>query len=318
MHFHSIALKYFRETVRAKSIRKAADRLNTAPSAVNRQILKLESQISCKLFERSAAGMRLTSAGELFYLYAMKAQTDLERTLSEIDSLRGIRRGHVTVACEEGVAKDTLPQIVVEYRSHHPRVTFSIDVANMPSIVSAVAEGVADVGIAFSPVGDARVKRCAQVRVPIGAVVHPNHVFAYRKSLMLADLMGEPLVTSDSGYAIRHRLNEQFDGEGERLFKHAIETNSFEAITAAVKAGIGISIRSPVGIGGEIARGEVVFVPIRDRNFRFETITVLGASRRTLPIAAAAFVERLSRALELLAQPDDRPAITLVPTFAAE
>jgi DNA-binding transcriptional LysR family regulator len=317
MHFHSIALKYFRETVRAKSIRKAAERLNTAPSAVNRQILKLESQISCKLFERSAAGMRLTAAGELFYQYAVKAQADLERTLSEIDGLRGIRRGHVTIACEEGVAKDTLPGVVVDYRVHHPRVMFSIHVANMPSIVSAVAEGLVDIGIAFSPVGDARVKRCAQVKVPIGAAMHPRHAFAHRKSLKLADLVGEALVSSDCGYSIRHRLNEQFDGEGERLFKHAIETNSFEAMTAAIKLGIGIAIRSPVGIGGEIARGEVVFVPISDRNLRFETITVLGGGRHPLPVAAAAFVERLSSALELFSRPDDRPTITLAPTLVA-
>src|ERR1700730_1808833 len=205
MHFHSIALTYFRETVRAKSIRKAAERLNAAPSAVNRKILKLESQISCKLFERSAAGMRLTSAGELFYYYAMKAQADLERALSEIDGLRGMRRGRVTIACEEGVAKDTLPAVLVDYRLHHPGVTFSIHVANMPSIVAAVAEGLADIGIALSPAFDARVKRCAQVKVSIGAAMHPRHSFAHRRSLRLADLVGEPLVTFDCGYSIRRR-----------------------------------------------------------------------------------------------------------------
>jgi DNA-binding transcriptional LysR family regulator len=317
MHFHSIALKYFRETVRAKSVRKAAERLNAAPSAVNRQILKLEEQVSCKLFERSAAGMRLTSAGELFYHYVLKAHADLERTLSEIDDLRGIRRGLVTIACEEGVAKDALPAIIADYREDHPRVTFSINVANMPTIVTAIAEGLADVGIAFNPSGDARVKRRAQVKVPIGAVMHPDHTFAHRKSLKLADLVGEPLITSDGGYSIRHLLNEQFDGQGERLFRHVIETNSFEAMTASIKIGLGVGIRSQVGIAGEIARGDVVFVPINDRSFRTQTVTVLTGSRRPLPIAAAVFVERLGTALARLTQAEDHLDSALVPSLVA-
>jgi DNA-binding transcriptional LysR family regulator len=306
MHFHSIALKYFRETVRAKSVRKAAERLNAAPSAVNRQILKLEEQVCCKLFDRSAAGMRLTAAGELFYHYVLKAHADLERTLSEIDDLRGVRRGHVTISCEEGVAKDALPEIVAAYREDHPRVTFSINVANMPTIVAAIAEGVADVGIAFNPVGDARVRRRAQVKVPVGAVMLPDHVFARRGSLNLADLVGEPLIVSDAGYSIRHLMNEQFDGEGERLLRHVVETNSFEAMTANIKIGLGIGIRSPVGIGGEIARGEVVFVPISDHSFRSQTVAVLNATRRPLPIAAAVFVERLAASLARLGQTNDR------------
>src|SRR5260370_16662814 len=132
------------------------------------------------------------------------AHDDLGRPLSELADLRAVRRGHVTISCEEGVAKDALPQIVAAYREDHPRVTFSINVANMPTIVAAIAEGLADVGIAFDPVGDARVKRRAQVKVPVGAVMLPDHVFARRNSLKLADLVGEPLIVSAPAYPTPH------------------------------------------------------------------------------------------------------------------
>jgi DNA-binding transcriptional LysR family regulator len=315
MHFHWVALKYFRETVRAKSIRKAADRLNVAPSALNRQVLKLEEQVGCKLFERSAAGMRLTSAGEVFYHYVLRAQADLERALSEIDDLRGVRCGHVTVSCEEGLAKDLLPEIVADYRAGHPRVTFSITVRDMPTIVTEITDGVADIGIAFNPHRDRRVKRRAQVTVPIGAVMRPDHVFARRKTLKLADLVGEALIVPSGGYSIRHLLDEQFDGGGETLFKHMIETNSFEAMTANIMAGLGVGIRSQMGIRCEIARGDVVFVPITERNFQSETITVLSRIRRALPIAAEVFVEQLATALGQLAPAEPRIEGRLVPAL---
>src|SRR5262245_32945798 len=45
-------IRYFDEVARQGSIRRAADRLNVAPSAVNRQILKLEDELGAPLFER--------------------------------------------------------------------------------------------------------------------------------------------------------------------------------------------------------------------------------------------------------------------------
>jgi DNA-binding transcriptional LysR family regulator len=58
-------IRYFDEVARQGSIRKAADRLNVAPSAVNRQILKLEDELGAPLFERLPRGLRLTAAGEI-------------------------------------------------------------------------------------------------------------------------------------------------------------------------------------------------------------------------------------------------------------
>lgn len=56
VHVHLVALRYFGETVRTGSMRQAAEQLNVAASAVNRQILKLEDQLQCKLFDRRAKG----------------------------------------------------------------------------------------------------------------------------------------------------------------------------------------------------------------------------------------------------------------------
>ena len=65
LRIHSPAIHYFDMVRRCQSIREAARRLNVASSAVNRQILKLESEIGSPLFERLPAGLRLTAAGGL-------------------------------------------------------------------------------------------------------------------------------------------------------------------------------------------------------------------------------------------------------------
>jgi len=52
LRIHASAMLYFDAVRRAGTIREAARRLNVASSAVNRQILKLETEIGAQLFER--------------------------------------------------------------------------------------------------------------------------------------------------------------------------------------------------------------------------------------------------------------------------
>ena len=124
MHVHLIALRYFGETVRHGSMRQAAETLHVAASAINRQILKLEDQLQCKLFERLPEGVRLTAAGEVLYRYILGLERDLSRAIAEIDDLRGLRRGHVAISCEDGVARDFLPGVLSEFHRNFPRVTY--------------------------------------------------------------------------------------------------------------------------------------------------------------------------------------------------
>ena len=57
---HARVLRYLDEVVRRGSIRKAAEHLHVAPTAVNRQILDLEAELGTPLFERIHKRLRLT------------------------------------------------------------------------------------------------------------------------------------------------------------------------------------------------------------------------------------------------------------------
>lgn len=57
--------KYFNEVAETGSIRRVADRLHVAPSAVSRQIPLLEHSFGAMLLERSNTGIRLPTAGKM-------------------------------------------------------------------------------------------------------------------------------------------------------------------------------------------------------------------------------------------------------------
>lgn len=77
-----------------------------APSAISRQIARLESELDTLLFERRARGMVPSAAGELLAVHARHMQLEADRIGSEILALRGLQRGKVRLASSEGFAVD--------------------------------------------------------------------------------------------------------------------------------------------------------------------------------------------------------------------
>mgnify|MGYP001253027234 CR=1 FL=1 len=97
MQLHAAAIRYFDAVRRVGSIRGGARELNVASSAVNRQILKLESEIEAPLFERLNDGLKLTEAGELFARHVTTVLQDTSRFEDELAQIKGGKRGNIKV-----------------------------------------------------------------------------------------------------------------------------------------------------------------------------------------------------------------------------
>ena len=95
MSAFSPLVRYFEEVAEQKSIRRAAERLHIAPSAVTRQIAKFEDMLGMPLFERLPRGVRLTSAGEIMLANVRRMRRDFGGALGQIDAHKGMRRGKV-------------------------------------------------------------------------------------------------------------------------------------------------------------------------------------------------------------------------------
>src|SRR5580704_13907368 len=125
---HLRLLSHVVEIARTGSIRKAAEQLNLTPSAMNRRIQDLETEIGTPLFERRPRGVKLTTAGEMFVRYARSQIADAERMKSQVEDLRGLRRGPIQIACSQALALDFLAMRIADFQEQHPKVTFDCKV----------------------------------------------------------------------------------------------------------------------------------------------------------------------------------------------
>src|ERR1700691_4791599 len=148
---HLRILNYVDEVARAGSIRKAADRLNVTASSVNPRIADLEDELVTALFDRRPRGVRLTAAGEVFVHYLRGQSGEAERMKSQIEDLKGLRRGTVRIGCSQALALDFLPRQIPEFRKTHPLVSFDLQVVAHEWAMAALAAYEVDLVIVFRP-----------------------------------------------------------------------------------------------------------------------------------------------------------------------
>ncbi|RZI55105.1 MAG: LysR family transcriptional regulator, partial [Zymomonas sp.] len=149
---HLKLLHQVSEIAKAGSIRQAADRMNITASAMNRKIQDLEVEIGTPIFERRARGVKLTAAGEMFVRYVRSQIADAERLSSQVEDLRGLKRGPVKIACSQALALDFLPSQIGEFRKDNPRLVFDLKVMDHNAAINALIEYDVDLAIVYRAV----------------------------------------------------------------------------------------------------------------------------------------------------------------------
>jgi DNA-binding transcriptional LysR family regulator len=294
---HLRLLQYVDEVARAGSIRKAAARLNVTASAVNRRIADLERELDAELFERRPRGVRLTAAGETFLRYVRAQAADVERMRSQIEDLKGLRRGSVRIACSQALAPDFLPEQIALYRTRYPQVAFEVSVLDHERAMAALAAYDVDLVLVFRPPYLATFQPMTKLAQQLVVLMPSSHPLASRRIIRLRDCAAHPVALPERSIGGRQLLDEVI-ARSRLRFNIVAESNSFELLRGIVQRGVAISFQIRIGAMPRDDRGDLIARSIDDRDVP-QADLVLGQLRgRNLPIPSAVFAEQLMQALD--------------------
>jgi DNA-binding transcriptional LysR family regulator len=292
---HLRFLKYIDEVARAGSIRQAAERLHVAPSAVNRRLQDIEDELGTPIFERLPRGMRLTAAGELFIGYVRTRNAQLERVQSQIEELKGLRRGTVRLVVSQAVAPLFLPRAIADFRKNHQQVAFEVNVGDHVSALSTLRAYESDLSLVFNLAAEPDVERIAVVEQRLVALMHKSHPLAAGKGgVRLRDCAEYPLAMPNRDTGGRQML-ERFLLKSSVKLKPLIESNSFEFLRNCLYDGQTISFQ--IAIGAVADSGALVSREIDERGFPRGQLVLARLTGRQLPVIAHAFAAHIERAL---------------------
>lgn len=285
-------IRYFVEVARSGSIREASERLNVAPSALSRQIQNLEYKLGMPLFERRPRGMALTAAGEIYARYAQAVILESDRVRSDLEELRGLRRGVVRLATVEGVVANMVTTVIAKFRAKYPGIRFNLVTMGTDDVIAAVRDSTADVGISFHAQPDAAVRFVRRIRDPLTLLVHPDDALAGRRSITLTEALSFPIAVPEPGFGIRRLIDEQCRRLGQSL-PPALETNSIEALRGFARSGAGVALLPRSSVQREIRQGDVFTIPISDRALNQCSLDISVLAGRHLPTTISQFLSSL-------------------------
>jgi len=305
---HAAVLRYFDQVARQGSIRRAAEALHVASSAVNRQILKLEAEIGAQLFERLRSGVRLTPAGEVLLRHARETLSDFERSRLEIAGLAGTVTGHVRIVCLESLLLRFMPQVVAELAAAHPQLTLTVVGIDPGDASDELRSGRNDFGVLFMDRRIHGVDAQTSFVTSIGAVMRPDHPLASRQSLTFTDCAGYPIVMLYDRWLLDLTMATEFAESGEKLVPRVI-SNSIDFMRQVIEMGLGIGFFTPIGFIDEIERGELVHVGLAEPLLADSAIAILVPRGREPTLPARIAMEAIRRRLADFAKrlPQQRP-----------
>lgn len=267
MNLHSSLLQQLDAVARAGSIRGAAERLHVAASSINRRLIQLEESLGVALFARTSQGMRLTAAGEIVIAHVRQTLREEARMARRLQEVMGLRGARVRVSAVQGLTDGLLPRLILTFHDLHPVVQVTVRARIAGDVETDLANGDADIGLAYALPDTAGLPDSRPFRTRLGAVVAPRHPLAARSDLRLSDLDGWPLAIADETLSIHPLITDAFDRAGLRLTPR-YQTNSVGMLKYLTTTGATVTFLSRIDVDEDLRTGRLLWIPILGQELR--------------------------------------------------
>ena len=240
--------------------------------------------------------MRLTDAGQLVLRHSRDTLHDFARLRGDIDNLRGVVSGQVTITTLDSLTVHFLPETMARFVAAHPAVQIRVVALDPVETMHSVAQGHADLGLTFSPARRRGVSLLADVPSPMCAIMAHDHELAARSSLTLDECGASRLLYQDHSGSMQPFFGAEMDA-----FKSAhqplVVSNTLAVLKRLLLRGIGIAFYTRLGFTEELASGRLVAVPLDDERLSNLRLCLIAPSDRRPTVAADAMAEHLRQAL---------------------
>jgi len=280
-------LAAFHAVAEAGSVTLGAQRLLVSQPAVSKQVKELERALQARLFDRHAAGVRLTDAGRVLADYAGRIFSLASEAEAAMADLSSMRRGSLAVAASPSLGTYLLPGALVYFRQRFPGVRVAVEIEPSHVLRARLNEGAVDLGLTQADVHWPELVSQTLGEDELVAIAAPSHPLARKRRVTPEMLCAEPFVVRETGSPTRSLVERALAAKGY-VVKPALALASTEAVKQAVAAGLGVAMVSKLVTGPDVADKRLVRLRLEGVSIR-RPIHLLRPRGRTEGKAAHAF-----------------------------
>ena len=221
-----------------KNFTRAAKLIGLSQPALFDRIKKLSDVVGVALYERQGRSLLLTAAGVKTAAFARQQLQLSERFISDI---RGDAAAEsVTLAAGEGAYLYVIGNAVREF-VRESEVRLSVLTLGGPSAVTAVLEGVAQLGVGVVDLVPRGLATQQLLSCPMMAAIPKRHRLASKREVSLQDLAGETIVLPPEGQSHRAFVGRALASVGVHL-EQTVEADGWPLLLHFASLGLGIAV----------------------------------------------------------------------------
>jgi DNA-binding transcriptional LysR family regulator len=260
-------LRYFVAVAEEASFTAAARRVHVAQQVLSAQVRQLEGALGVDLLERSARGVSLTPAGQVFLEGARETLQALERATESSRNVGNVVAGTLTVGLNVAAGGEEPTRLLAEFEQRSPQITVRLRTYELTEPAAGLLDHSTDVAFVRLPVASDAVTTRVIASEPRVFVMASGHPLASYQKLDLSDVVGEPWIAAElstdgcdpAAWRDAWLINPRPSGERPVIAAVARTIDEWREYAAA---GRGISL-CPASAETHYARPELAFVASR-------------------------------------------------------
>ncbi|KDC38359.1 LysR substrate-binding domain protein, partial [Bordetella bronchiseptica GA96-01] len=201
------------------------------------------------------------------------------------------------VSANQAFGRELLPRVIGEFREIEPTVRFELNILQSSEINRRVREGEDDIGLSYNlaPPQDVHVQYAR--RMPLFAVMAPQHPLAGRDMLSMQDIGDYPVVLMGPGSTNRFFIDLCCMHEKIEL-NIAMTCNNQGAIQTCCQQWGAISFSGDLTVMTPTERGELVSIPMANSELHQRIMHIQTMAGRQLPTSVGRFVQALASRID--------------------
>ena len=243
---------------------RAADRLYMTQPAVSRHISRLEASLGLTLLRRTNRHVELTREGHAFLTSARDVLLSARRAVQAAHLAARGSVGQLRVGSAGTLPNELAVRLVRAFRAAHPAVVVQlVQSSYVTSPLGGLDRGSVELGVVRAPLSLPGLMFEPLVQEARCVALSARHALADRTSITVADLAGEPIVTSDSWAPALRDYWAGVDDGADPSYTVAVAARGPGEWLAALAEGQGISL-CPSSIAGYYQRQDIAYVRAED------------------------------------------------------
>jgi DNA-binding transcriptional LysR family regulator len=237
-------IRHFVALGEAGSFRRASERLHMTQPPLSVSIQKLEKELGTRLFDRGAAGVTLTTAGQAVLREARRLLFYEKQVLAAArDAIVGTG-GTLRIGFVGTTSFGMLQRLVPAFRARYPGVELILREAVSVAIIHQLEDGALDLGLVRTPLmASTGATFLALEREHFVLALPKGHFLAKRDAIGLEDLAGEAFLmyaeSAAAGLRFLAMAACQRAGFTPRITQEATQV---QTLLALVESGLGVAL----------------------------------------------------------------------------